>query len=184
MTCSLWQFSEALDGEEPDLELLRRLLKRCARRGFGSKAFRAFIRRGVRFAMELAWSYYQDSAAPADAYWRAAFFFWDLVNWPSLPCRALAELAAYVAKAAAQYRWPSKWPFLVMSAVAAEEKGCGTPDAVAEALGHEYEVLKAFLKQGVGVVEVAGRKTAVTKKNRTITVEHLHSTNFEKTKGN
>ena len=185
MSRGFWQFPEALDGEEAELELLRNLLKRCARRGFRSEAFRALIRRGVRFAMELAWSYYQDSVtaqrAPAVAYWRAVFFFWDLVNWPSVPCRVLAELATYVAEAAAEYKWPAKWPFLVMAAVAAEKNGCRTPDAVAEALGPEYEALKAFLEQGVGVVEVAGRKAAVVKKKSSIAVEDLHSADFEKT---
>jgi hypothetical protein len=97
MNCTPWQFTEALDGEEAELELLRNLLKRYARRCFRLKAFRAFIRRGVLYAMEQAWAYYRDSAAPADAYWRAVAFFWDLVNWPSLPCRILEELVTYVA---------------------------------------------------------------------------------------
>jgi len=176
MTCDFWLFLEA--GGEDDLELLRGLLKRYAHKCFRSEAFRALVRRGVLYAMEQAWSFYRDSEAPADAYWQAVDFFWNLVNWPSLPCRALAELAAYVAEAAAKYKWPARWPFLVMAAVAAEDKGCGIPSAVAEALGpDDYRMLKEFLERGKGVVEVAGRKKAVAKKKLHIAIEDAAAEN-------
>ena len=178
MNCTPWQFTETLDGEEAELELLRSLLKRYARRCFKSEAFRTFIHRGVRYAMELAWDFYRDSAAPAYAYWRAVAFFWDLVNWPSLPCRILAELAAYVAEAAAKYKWPARWPFLVMAAVAAEKNGCRIPSAVVEALGpDDYRMLKEFLERGKGVVEVAGRKKAVVRKKLHLAIEDAASEN-------
>jgi hypothetical protein len=169
-----------LDGDEDDLELLRRLLRKYAARGSGSEAFRALIRRGVRFAMEQAWSYYQDSVtaqrAPDVAYWRAVFFFWNLLNWYNTPCRVLVEVTTYVAEAVAKYRWPARWPFLAMAAAAAEKKGCKIPDAAAEALGpDEYSRLEAFLKQGEGSVEAAGRKFAIVKKRRYVTiVEYKH----------
>ena len=160
------------------MELLRNLLKRYARRCFRLKAFRVLVRRGVLYAMERAWDFYRDSAAPVDAYWQAATFFWNLVNWPSLPCRALARLATYVAEAAAKYKWPARWPFLVMAALAAEGKGCGILSAVAEALGpDDYKMLKEFLERGKGVVEVAGRKKAIAKKKLHITIEDAASEN-------
>jgi len=128
-----------------------------------------------------AWVFYKDpAAAPASAYWRVVDLFWRLVNWHGLPCRTLAELAAYVAEAAARYEWPLKWPFLVMAAVAAEERGCGFPAAAAEALGPEYEALKAFLERGEAVVEVAGRKNAIVKRRSTISVVNLDSLNLKK----
>jgi hypothetical protein len=94
-----------------------------------------------------------------------------------MPCRVIAELAAYVAEAAAKYKWPARWPFLVMAAVAAEEKGCGIPSAVAEALGLEYEALRSFLEQGKGVVEVAGRKKAVVRKKLHLAIEDAAAEN-------
>ena len=177
MNCAPWQFLEALDGEEAELELLRNLLKRYARKCFKSPTFRAFIRKGIRYAMERAWSFYKDSEAPVDAYWQAVAFFWSLVNWPSLPCRVLAALAAYVAEAAAKYKWPARWPFLAMAALAAEGKGCGTPSAVAKALGPEHEALRSFLEQGKGVVEVAGRKKTVARKKLHLAIEDAASEN-------
>jgi len=178
MNCTPWQFLEAPDGEEAELELLRNLLKRYARKCFKSPTFKAFILRGIQYAMERAWSFYRDSEAPVDAYWRAVEFFWILVNWPSLPCRILAELAAYVAEASAKYKWPARWPFLVMAALAAEKKGCRIPSAVAEALGpDDYKMLKEFLERGKGVVEVAGRKKAVVKKKLHIAIEDAASEN-------
>ena len=175
VACRPWQFAEA----EDDLELLRRLVKKYASKGSGSETLRALIRRGVEFAMELAWCYYQDSAiarrAPDAAYWRAVDFFWVLGNWCGMPCRVLAEVAAYVARAAAKYSWPARWPFLAMAAVAAEERRCGTPDAVVEALGPgEYRMLKTFLEKGEGAVEVAGRKFVVVKKKRHLSIEDYH----------
>ena len=175
MICDFWLFLEA--GDEDDLELLRNLLKRYARKCFRSEAFKAVVRRGVLYAMERAWNFYRDSEAPVDAYWRAVSFFWDLVNWPSLPCRILEELAAYVAEAAAKYKWPARWPFLAMAALAAEGKGCGTPSAVAKALGPEHEALRSFLEQGKGVVEVAGRRRAVARKKLHLAIEDAAAEN-------
>jgi hypothetical protein len=180
MICGSWRSAEALDDAETDLELLRRLLRRYAARGFGSETLRAFIRRGVEFAMELAWCYYQDSVtaqrAPDVVYWKAVDFFWSLLNWHGAPCRVLAEAATYIAEAAAKYSWPARWPFLAMAAVAAMKKRCKLPEAAAEALGpEEYRTIKAFLEQVEGVVEAAGRRFAVVKKKRHITiVEYEH----------
>jgi len=143
------------------------------------------VLKAVDFVMLKAWAYCRDPAVdPAHAYWRMVSLFWDLVNWHALPFRALAELAAYVAKAAAKYSWPLKWPFLVMAAVAAEGNGCRLPEAAAEALGPEYEALTAFLERGEAAVEVAGRKTAIIRKRRSIVVANLDSQDFEKTKRN
>jgi len=127
--------------------------------------------------MERAWDFYRDSATPVDAYWRAVAFFWGLVNWPSLPCRILEKLATYVAEAAARYKWPAQWPFLVMAALAAEKKGCRIPSAVAEALGPEHEALRSFLERGKEVVEVAGRKKAVVRKKLHLAIEDAASEN-------
>jgi len=176
VVCDSWRSATALDEAEADLELLRSLLKKYSARGSGSEPLRAFIRRGVEFAMEVAWCHYHDAVAsrrvPGTAYWRAVFFFWDLLNWGAAPCRILVEVATYVAKAAAKYEWPAKWPFLAMAAVAAEGRGCRLPNAVAEALGpDEYKTLTAFLEQGKGVVEVAGRRFVVAKRKQYITVE-------------
>jgi hypothetical protein len=175
MTCDSWRSAEALDEAEADLELLRRLVKKYAARGFGSESLKALIRRGMEFAMDIAWCHYQDAAtaqnAPDTAYWKAVFFFWKLLNWSGAPCRVLAEVTTYVAKAAARYSWPARWPFLAMAAITAEEKGCGLPDAAAEALGpEEHKKLMAFLERGVGVVEVAGRRFVVAKKKRHLAV--------------
>ncbi len=183
MTCSPRHFAEAAD--EDDLELLRRLVKKYAAKCFGSKAFRAFVRRGVEFAVEQAWIYHRDSAADAGAYWRAVDFFWSLGNWGGMPCRVLAEMAAYVAEAVAKYSWPAKWPFLAMAAVAAEERGCRLPAAAAEALGpDEFARLEAFLKRGEGVVEAAGRKFAVVKKRRHLSVEDYYDRAERQRRGN
>jgi hypothetical protein len=71
----------------------------------------------------------------------------------------------------ARYKWPAKWPFLVMPATATEEKRCALPDAVAEALGpDEYGRLEAFMEQGEGVVEVAGEKVALVRDGRYISI--------------
>jgi hypothetical protein len=176
MTCDFWLFLEA--GGEDDLELLRSLLKRYVRRCFRLKTFRALVRRGVQFAASQAWDFYRDSEAPVNAYWQAVAFFWDLVNWPSLPCRILEELVTYVAEAASRYKWPARWPFLVLAALAAEKKKCGIPSAVAEALGpDDYKMLKEFLERGKGVVEVAGRKMAVVKKKLHLAIEDAASEN-------
>jgi hypothetical protein len=160
------QFLEVLDEGDMDFRLFRRLFVGCRR----------WALKAVDFVMLRAWAYCRDPAVdPAHAYWRMVSLFWDLVNWHGLPCRALAELAARVAKAAARYSWPLKWPFLVMAAVAAEKNGCGLPEAAAEALGPEYEALTAFLERGEAAVEVAGRKTAIIRKRRSIVVANLDS---------
>ena len=135
--------------------------------------------------MEQAWLYYRDSAATAGAYWRAVEFFWSLGNWGGMSCRILAELATYVARAVSKYSWPAKWPFLAMAAVAAEERGCRLPAAAAEALGpDEFAELEAFLKQGEGVVEAAGRKFAVVKTKRHLFVEDYYDRAEKQRRGN
>jgi hypothetical protein len=119
-----------------------------------------------------AWEYYGDSPIPDVAYVQAVFFIWDLGSWLHMPCRVLTEVITYVAEAVSKYDWPARWPFLAMAAAAAEKKGCGIPAAVAEALGpDEYRTFIAFLEQGKGVAEVAGKKIAVVKKKRHITIE-------------
>jgi hypothetical protein len=171
MSCGelLQQFAEVLDEGDVDFRLFRRILAKCRR--WAAKA--------VGLLMFRAWLYYQDSAAaPALAYWRAVDVFWRLVNWFGLTCRTLAELATYVAEAAARYEWPVRWPFLAMAVDVAEKRGCRIPDAVAEALGPEYEALRAFLERGEAVVEVAGKKSAIVRKKSSITVVNLHSMNF------
>jgi hypothetical protein len=56
-------------------------------------------------------------------------------------------------------------------AAAVVEGGCGLPDEVAEALGpDEFARLEAFLEQGEGVAEVAGRKVAVVRDGRYISI--------------
>ncbi len=165
MACNelLWQFIESLDSGEVDFKPLRRLLSRC-----GGRA----LKKAVYYAVYKAWDYYRNSPNPDVAYVQAVFFVWKLGSWSHMPCRALAEATTYVAEAAAKYSWPAKWPFLAMAAVAAEERGCGIPAAAAEALGpDEFAKLRAFLEKGEGVVEVAGRKLAVIKKKRHITIE-------------
>jgi hypothetical protein len=77
----------------------------------------------------------------------------------------------YVAEAVARYKWPAKWPFLVMPVAAAEEKRCNLSDDAAEALGaDEYGRLEAFMEQGEGVVEVAGRRIALVRDGRYISI--------------
>jgi hypothetical protein len=175
MSCSelFYRFVDALDEGDVDFRSLRRLLSKCRR----------WAVKAIGLLMFRAWAYYKDSAAaPAFAYWRVVDVFWDLVNWFGLPCRTLAEVVTYVAEAAAKYSWPLKWTFFVMAAVAAEERGCRFPAAVAEALGPEYEALRTFLERGEAVVEVAGRKKAIIRKKSSITVVNLDSLNFEKQK--
>jgi hypothetical protein len=64
-----------------------------------------------------------------------------------------------------------------MAALAAEGKGCGTPSAVAKALGPEHEALRSFLEQGKGVVEVAGRKKTVARKKLHLAIEDAAAEN-------
>jgi hypothetical protein len=56
-------------------------------------------------------------------------------------------------------------------AAAIAEGGCGLPDEVAEALGpDEYAKLEAFLEQGEGAVEVAGKKVAIVRDGRHVSI--------------
>jgi hypothetical protein len=154
MSCSelFWQFIESLDSGEVDFKPLRRLLSRCGGRSPSA------VKKAVYFAVRKAWEYYKDSTNPDVVYVQMVFFIWNLGSWHYMPCRTLTEVITYVAKASAKYGWPARWPLLAMAAAAAEERGCGIPAAVAEALGpDEYRTLKAFLEKGRGVVEVAGR---------------------------
>jgi hypothetical protein len=167
VSCSelLWQFVESLDSGEVDFRPLRRLFSRCGGRAPGA------VRKAVYFAVRRAWEYYKDSPTPRVAYVQVAFFIWNLGSWLYMPCRILTEVITYLARAVSKYGWP-KWPFLAMAAAAAVERRCRIPDAVAEALGpDEYRMLTAFLEQGRGVAEVGGRKIAVVKKKRHITIE-------------
>ncbi|MFZ8810615.1 MAG: hypothetical protein ACO2PN_21220 [Pyrobaculum sp.] len=168
MSCGelLRQFVESLDSGEVDFRPLRRLFSRC-----GDRAPSA-VKKAVYFAVRKAWEYYKDSPNPKDAYVQMIFFIWNLGSWHYMPCRTLTEVITYVAKAVSKYSWPARWPLLAMAAAAAEERGCGIPKAVAEALGpDDYKMLKAFLEKGRGVVEAAGRRIAVVKKKRHITIE-------------
>jgi hypothetical protein len=150
------------------------LANKCGR-SFGVEALKAFARKGVQFAAAQAWAYYRGSVIakrdPAEAYGRAVRFIWELGDWHEMPCYVLSEFAAYVAEAVSKYRWPSKWPFVVPAAVAAEVKKCELPDSVAEALGaDEYARLEAFLEQGEGIVEIAGQKIALVRDGRYISI--------------
>jgi hypothetical protein len=176
MTCQelLRRFKEALERDVVDLEALRKLANKCG--AFGVEALKAFARKGVQFAAAQAWGYFRGSAIagrnPAAAYGTAVNFIWRLADWYELPCRFLADFAAYVAEAVAKYSWPAKWPFLVPAAVAAEVNACELPDAVAEALGpDEFAKLEAFLEQGEAVVEIApGLKAALVRDGRYVTM--------------
>jgi hypothetical protein len=98
-------------------------------------------------------------------------FVWHVGDWYGMPCGVLAEMVTYVAEAVAKYKWPAKWPFIVSAAVAAEENNCELPEAVAEHLGpDEYARLEAFLEQSEGVVEVSGRKIAIVRDGRYISI--------------
>jgi len=164
MTCRelLRRFTEALDKDEVDWGLFRRLVNKCGL-SFALEAGRAYARKIVNYFMSVAWRYYRGAAIagrhPAVAYGEAVHMVWGLWDWFELYCEPLADISTYVAEAAAKYQWPARWPFLASPAVAAEEKRCELPDAAAEALGpDEYSRLEAFLEQGEGVVGVAGRK--------------------------
>jgi len=159
-----------LERDELNLETLRKLVNKCG--AFGVEALKAVAKKAVGFAASLAWGYFRGSVIaerdPAAAYGRAVNIVWGLIDWYAAPCRALAELAAYVAEAVAKYSWPAKWPFVVPAAVAAEVKKCELPDSVAEALGpDEFAKLEAFLEQGEAVVEVApGLRVALVRDGR------------------
>jgi hypothetical protein len=177
MTCRelLQRFVEALERDEVDIEALRKLANKCGR-NFGVEVLKAMAKKAVGFAAAQAWAYYRGSVIagrdPAAAYGRAVNIIWGVVDWYATPCYVLAEFAAYVAEAVSKYSWPSKWPFVVPAAVAAEVSNCELPDSVAEALGaDEYAKLESFLEQGEAVVEVApGWKVALVRDGRYVAV--------------
>jgi hypothetical protein len=173
MTCRelLQRFVQRLEKDEVDEEAFRKLVNKCGP-SFGLEALRSLARRAVHFVMSKAWAYYRGAVLaerdPAAAYGQAVNHIWQLGNWHGMPCYVLADVATYVAEAAARYKWPARWPFVVPAAVAAEENNCELPDAVAERLGpDEYAKLEAFLEQGEAVVEVAPRlKVALVRDGR------------------
>jgi hypothetical protein len=146
MTCRelLQKFIEALERDEVDKEVFRKLRNKCG--AFADEALKAAAKKAAQVAMFRAWAVYRGAVIAerdlAHAFGYAVDNVWRLANWFSLPCYFLAEFIAYVAEAAAEYQWPAKWPFLVLAAVAAEESGCEMPDSAAEALGpDEYKSL-------------------------------------------
>jgi hypothetical protein len=60
MTCQelLQRFKEALERDELDWGLFRKLVNKCGR-SFGVEALKAFTRKGVQFAAAQAWAYYR-----------------------------------------------------------------------------------------------------------------------------
>jgi hypothetical protein len=176
MSCSelLKRFTEMLEKDEVNWELLNKIMNKCGV-FFVREAGRAFAKKVVNYYMSFAWRYYKGAAIagkpPVVAYGEAVYVIWRLWDWYSIHCGPLADIAVYIAEAAASYKWPSRWPFLASPAVAAEEKGCDLPDSVAEALGaDEYARLEAFLEQGEGVVEIAGQKIALVRDGRYISI--------------
>jgi len=174
MTCKelLLRFAETLERSEADWGLLRKLVNKCGE-SFATEALKALAKKTVYVAVAKAWALYRGAVISgkdsAVAYGQAVNIIWSLWNWYDFDCALLADLVAYVAEAVARYKWPAKWPFLVMPATAAEEKRCNLSDNVAEALGpDEYGGLEAFLEQGEGVVEVADQKIALVKDGRFI----------------
>jgi Xaa-Pro aminopeptidase len=59
MTCRelLQRFKEALERDELNVELLRKLVNKCG--AFGVEAFKAFARKIAQFAAAQAWGYYR-----------------------------------------------------------------------------------------------------------------------------
>jgi len=176
MTCRklLQRFKEALERGIIDEEALRKLMHKCGG-AFVREAGRALAEKYIRAAVSDAWRLYRGAVIaggdPAAAYgeavvgvWRA----WDLFN---TGCEPAAVAATYAAEAVAKYQWPARWPFLAVPAAAIAEGGCGLPDEVAEALGpDEYAKLEAFLEQGEGAVEVAGKKVAIVRDGRHVSI--------------
>ena len=173
MTCRelLRRFKEALEKDKLDLEAFRELIYRCDPAS-GEEALRAAARKVVQYAVTYAWAYFKGAVItgrdPLTAYGRAVQIIWELADWYEMHCEVLAEYAAYTAEAAAKYRWPARWPFLVPAAVAAEVNACELPDSVAEALGaDEFARLEVFLEQDEAVVEIApGLKVALIRDDR------------------
>jgi len=171
MTCQelLRRFKEALERDVVDWEALRALRRKCGL-SFALEAWKAFAEKLTRFAMSEAWSRYREAVLageyPPLAYAEALHTIWKLWDKP-LSCAELSHVAVCVAKAAAEHGWPAKWPFLALFAVAIKERGCGLPDAAAEALGpDEWARLESFLEDEIGVVEVEGRKAVVVRSGR------------------
>ena len=165
MACKelLQRFVATVEMGEPDWALLRKLMHKCG--AFGVEALKALAKKAVYAAVAKAWALYRGAVIagknPAVAYGEAVNIIWTLWNWHDFDCALLADLVTYVTEAVARYKWPAKWPFLVMPVATAEEKRCNLPDDAAEALGlDEYGRLEAFMEQGEGVVEVAGQKIA------------------------
>jgi len=176
MTCRelLQQFVDALEKDEVNWELLNKIMNKCGT-FFAREAGRAFAKKVVNYYMSFAWRYYKGAAIAGKplevVYGEAVLMIWRLWDWHSIHCDPLGDIATYIAEAAASYKWPSRWPFVASPAVAAEEKGCELPDSVAETLGvDEYARLEAFLEQGEGIVEVAGRKIALVRDGRYISI--------------
>jgi hypothetical protein len=176
MSCSelLRRFIEELEKDEVDWDLLRKLMNKCCM-FFAREAGRVFAKKVVYYYMSFAWRYYKGAAIagkpPEVAYGEAVLMIWRLWDWYGIHCGPLADIATYIAEAAAKYQWPSKWPFVASPAVAAEVKKCELPDAVAEALGpDEFARLEAFLDQREGIVEVAGQKIALVRDGRYISI--------------
>ncbi len=177
MTCRelLRRFVEALEKDEVDEEVFKKLVNKCGE-SFGLEALRALARRAIHFAMSKAWAYFRGAVLaernPVAAYGQAVYYIWRLSDWLNMPCYVLADVATYLAEAAAKYKWPATWPFVVPAAVAAEENDCELPEAVAEHLGpDEYSKLEAFLEQGEAVVEVvAGLKIALIRDGRYVSI--------------
>jgi hypothetical protein len=174
MTCRelLQRFAKELERDMLDWNLLNKLVNKCGE-AFAREAGRAFARRVVQIVISRAWALYRGAVIAgkdaAVAYGQAVEMVWRLWRWFELQCGPLADISAFIAEAAAKHQWPALWPFLAMPAAAAEEKGCDLPDAAAEHLGpDEFARLEAFLEQGEGVVEAAGRKIAFVRDGRYI----------------
>jgi len=172
MTCRelLNGFKEALERDEFDLEALRRLAHKCGY-AFALEAMRAFARKVVQVAVSRAWALYRGASIAgrdkAAAYGQAVEMVWRLYSWFEMECGPLADVVSYIAEAVSGHNWP-KWPFLALPSVAAEEKGCPLPDAVADALGpDEFARLEAFLEEGEAVVELEkGLRVALVRDGR------------------
>jgi hypothetical protein len=176
MTCSelLQKFIEALERDEIDWGLLNKLMNKCGG-AFVREAGKALAEKLIRFVMSAAWRRYRGAAITgknlAVGYGQAVVAVWRVWSLFNTGCEPSTVAATYVAEASAKYQWPAKWPFLAVPAAAIEETDCELPDAVAEALGpDEYAKLEAFLEQGEGVVDVAGRKVAFVKDGKYIEI--------------
>ena len=176
MTCRelLRRFKEALGRDVIDEEALRKLMHKCGG-AFVREAGRALAEKYIRAAVSDAWRLYRGAAIAggdlAAAYGQAVVAVWRAWDLFNTGCEPAVVAAVYAAEAVAKYQWPAKWPFLAVPAAAIAEGGCGLPDEVAEALGpDEYAKLEALLEQGEGVVEIAGRKVALVRDGRYISI--------------